>query len=61
MKDEAETCPKCGSHNVDYGPLTDAGDDYVYYPITCNDCGCMGEERYDLLFMGTYAKGEDNE
>lgn len=61
MKGETGICAACGSRNVDWGKLTDTGDAYVYYPVVCKDCGAHSEERYDLLFMGTYAKGEDDE
>ena len=59
MKRERGVCAICGSHNVDWGPLHDTGDAYVYYKIICKDCGAKSEERYDLMFLGTYREDEE--
>ena len=59
MKDETGVCGACGSSNIEYGKLVDTGDYYVFYPITCKDCGAKSEERYDLIHIGTYVEGEE--
>lgn len=56
MTTEIGVCAVCGSDDIEYGPITDDGNDYVYYPITCNECGARSEERYDLEYIGTYPK-----
>lgn len=48
---EEGKCPKCGCNNLDYGVL-EIGDNSVYYPWNCPDCGASGKEWYDLVFSG---------
>ena len=48
---EEGVCPKCGSNDLDYGAIEISGNS-VYYPWTCEHCGCVGEEYYDLMFAG---------
>lgn len=45
-----ETCPLCGSDNLDYGTLK-LYDNYVSYPVTCRDCKCSFEEDYRLEYI----------
>ena len=42
-------CPNCGSVNLDYVAIVPQ-DEWIYYPFTCNDCGCEGKECYSLTF-----------
>lgn len=46
---EEGKCPKCGRYNLDYDAL-EIGDNAVYYPWTCPDCGASGKEWYELTF-----------
>jgi predicted Zn-ribbon and HTH transcriptional regulator len=48
---EEGKCPHCGGEYIDYDPAEwEPG--AVYYPATCNDCGCTWEEWYELKFSG---------
>ena len=51
-------CPKCGSTSLTYGVL-EPQDDEIYYPFTCDDCGCKGKEWYALRFVQTTVDGEE--
>jgi len=44
-------CPKCGSDNLEYGPV-EPEDESIYYPYTCQNCDFDGNEYYDVNFTG---------
>lgn len=52
MSSEAGFCPNCGSDAINYGPIED-GDECVFYPAECEDCGHTYRECYMLTFVGT--------
>ena len=43
-------CPKCGSEGITYGVL-EIVDEQLYYPITCDDCGCTSKEWYSIKYI----------
>jgi len=45
---EAGICPCCGSDDLQYDAIE--VHEWVYYPFTCNSCGCRGQENYALTF-----------
>lgn len=45
------TCPECGSHNIEYG-LFQQECNYAYYECYCNDCQLSYNEVYTLTFKG---------
>ena len=46
---EERKCPRCGKYNLNYKAL-EMGDNAVYYPWTCTNCGASGKEWYELPF-----------
>jgi len=42
-------CVNCGSDNIEYRAM-DELDDYVFYPIYCNECGVDSKEYYSLVY-----------
>lgn len=55
MKSDLQnTCPKCGSHDLEYEDTNICGDE-LGYEFTCSDCGCEGTEWYRLSFIETVA------
>jgi len=58
---EQGKCPKCGSLDLDYGAMEHSmGDEEVYYPFTCGNCGFAGRECYHLKFiLMTDEEGEE--
>lgn len=45
-------CPNCNSIELDYQSV-EWGDNYVYYPFTCQKCNAECQEFYDLVYSGT--------
>ena len=45
-------CPKCHSHNIEYGN-TELDGEYLGYEFECNECGCQATEWYKLEFEET--------
>lgn len=46
---EEGKCPRCGKYDLNYEAL-EMGDNAVYYPWTCTNCGASGKEWYELTF-----------
>lgn len=55
---EKGQCPKCDSENLEYGAIMQYGES-IYYPFTCNDCGCEGKEFYSLEFDEIVSDNEE--
>lgn len=55
---EQGACPRCGSHNMDYGD-TDLDGESMGYDFTCKDCGTYGKEWYDMTYSETIIEGQD--
>ena len=52
----SETCPKCGSNDIDYGAF-EVGE--AYFPAECLECGLMFKEYYELVFQ--YSEGKEGD
>lgn len=48
-------CPKCGSDNLEYGN-TELSGESIAYEFECRECGCEGEEWYNLTYAETIVK-----
>ena len=46
---EAGICPICDHEELNYGESDSDSDGEVYY-YTCNKCGFVGEELYEMIF-----------
>lgn len=59
---EEGKCPICGSENLDYDSI-DLMDGFgsCYYPWTCNKCGAIGKEFYDIDFSEVIAHTPDGD
>lgn len=53
-------CPKCRGDNLNYQPI-EFCDDACFYAYECADCGQVGEEWYNLSFIGHNIYTEDGE
>lgn len=49
---EMGTCPMCNGNMLNYDSIEVEDDMLVYYKWCCLDCGCEGEEWYELNFVG---------
>ena len=49
---EQAICPKCGSDGLSYETIVDSTPSIqaIYYPCTCETCGFIGKEYYNLAF-----------
>ena len=48
-KQEEGKCPHCGGDHINY-EVAEFEPGAIYYPSTCNDCGCEWEEWYVMSF-----------
>ena len=55
---EMGVCPICNSMDLDYGAVQ-FDSDMLYFPFTCKQCGCKGEEWYSMGFVGNNIKDEN--
>ena len=51
-------CPKCGSEDIDYGVMEPVGE-RVVYSVKCGGCGVEFDEEYELVYVISYYKEED--
>lgn len=49
---QAETCPKCGNKQLDYGEAELMEASNIYYPWDCKACGSKGKEYGTIVFDG---------
>ena len=50
-------CPHCGSENINYDASVIL-DETLQYPATCEDCGGVFFENYNIMYSETtYNKG----
>lgn len=54
INQEVNTCPKCGSDNLNYGSIDVVDGDSVYFPVECQECGLQYEEHHALTFKENY-------
>jgi len=60
---ESGKCPHCKTMGLlDYGAMEIGGDDDLFYPFECGDCGCKGREWNVVKFDGMEItkKGDTN-
>lgn len=50
-------CVNCGSGNIEYKAM-EVDDNYIYYPIDCNECGVESKEYYSLVYDMSTARVE---
>ena len=51
-KNEPYVCPMCKKEcTLKYRPVCFTGDT-LYFEYYCEECGCEGEEHYDMVFTG---------
>lgn len=49
---EMGTCPMCNGSMLSYDSIEVEDDMLANYKWSCLDCGCEGEEWYELNFIG---------
>ena len=54
---ESETCPYCGSEDVEYDGGMDLDGDALSYGFTCNECGRQSTEWYKVEY--DYTEGDE--
>jgi len=54
-------CPHCRSNNLDYGVVDFSGDNLLWFPFICDDCGASGHENYIMRYSESEADLEVEE
>ena len=49
-RNQEDTCPLCGSQNIEYPNGAELYDNAVAYPSNCKKCGCTWVAWYRLVY-----------
>ena len=59
MEGKGGICPDCGSENIEYEVPSKESDGTLILPFTCDDCGAIGQEIFNIELKGVESMNSD--
>ena len=59
MEGNGGICPDCGSENIEYEVPSKQSDGTLILPFTCDECGAIGQEIFNIKLKGVESMNSD--